>query len=127
MPPVLHIKPQEVESSEKRSKYTVCVVGCGHKGIFYANAFAQAGYQVTCTDANPNVTKKVTKGKTASSKPQEEAQLKGHLNTGQISVSSDRKQAVSQGDIIVIAIGVRLDGQKKIDYSPIVTPRAAPR
>ncbi len=67
MPPVLSLKPEEVDTNEKRSKYTVSVIGCGHKGIFYGNAFAEAGYRVICTDADPTVIKKVSKGRTGRS------------------------------------------------------------
>ncbi len=67
MPPVLNLKPEEVDTNEKRSKYTVSVIGCGQKGIFYANAFAEAGFRVICTDADASVVKKVAKGKTPAS------------------------------------------------------------
>ena len=63
MPAVLNLKPEELDTIEKRSKYTVSVIGCGQKGIIYANAFADAGYKVICTDADPSVIKKVAKGK----------------------------------------------------------------
>ncbi len=66
MPPVLKLKPEEIDTNEKRSKFTVCVNGCGQKGILYANAFAEAGFRVICTDADPTVIKKVAKGKTPS-------------------------------------------------------------
>ena len=59
MPAILNLKPEEVDTDEKRSKYTVCVIGCGQKGILYANAFAEAGFKVVCTDADPTVIKKV--------------------------------------------------------------------
>jgi nucleotide sugar dehydrogenase len=121
MPTVLNLKPEEVDTDEKRSKYTVCVIGCGQKGILYANAFAEAGFKVVCTDADPTVIKKVAKGKTACSQSQVEAKLKSHLNSGRISVSSERKNAVSQSDIIVIAVGAKVDEQKKTDYSQLVS------
>ena len=121
MPAVLNLKPEEVDTNEKRSKYTVSVIGCGQKGILYANAFAEAGFKVICTDADPRVIKKVAKGKTPSSQPQVEAKLKSYINSGQISVSSERKKAVSQSDIIIIAIGAKVDEQKKTDYSQIVS------
>jgi nucleotide sugar dehydrogenase len=121
MPPVLKLKPEEIDTNEKRSKYTVCVNGCGQKGILYANAFAEAGFRVICTDADPTVIKKVAKGKTPSSQPQVEAKLKRHLNSGQITVSNERKKAVSQSDVIIIAIGAKVDEQKKTDYSQIVS------
>jgi nucleotide sugar dehydrogenase len=121
MPAVLNLKPEEVDTDEKRSKYTVCVIGCGQKGILYANAFAEAGFKVVCTDADPTVIKKVAKGKTASSQSQVEAKLKSHLNSGKITVSSERKNAVSQSDVIVIAVGAKVDEQKKTDYSQLVS------
>jgi nucleotide sugar dehydrogenase len=121
MPAVLNLKPEDVDTNEKRSKYTVCVIGCGQKGILYANAFAEAGFSVVCTDADPTVIKKVTKGKTASSQSQVEAKLKSHLNSGKISVSSERKNAVSKSDIIIIAVGAKVDEQKKTDYSQLVS------
>jgi UDP-N-acetyl-D-mannosaminuronic acid dehydrogenase len=121
MPAVLNLKPEDVDTIEKRSKYTMSVIGCGQKGILYANAFAEAGFKVICTDADPTVIKKVAKGKTPSSQPQVEAKLKSYLNSGQISVSSERKKAVSQSDVIIVAIGAKVDEQKKTDYSQIVS------
>jgi nucleotide sugar dehydrogenase len=121
MPPVLNLKPEEVETNEKRSKYTVSVIGCGHKGILYGNAFAEAGFKVICTDADPSVIKRVSRGKTGTSQSQLEAKLKSYINSGQISVSSERKKAVSQSDIVLIAIGAKVDEQKKTDYSQIVS------
>src|ERR1700690_695228 len=117
MPQVLNLKPEEVDSHEKRSKFTVSVVGCGQKGILYANAFAEAGFRVICTDADASVAKKGSKGKIASA--QVEAKLKSYINRGQITVSSERKDAVSQSDIIIIAVGAKVDEQKKTDYSQI--------
>ncbi len=119
MPAVLNLKPEEVDNNEKRSKFTVCVIGCGQKGILYANAFAEAGFSVICTDADPTVIKKVAKGKTPGSLQQVEAKLKSYLNSGQIIVSNERKKAVSQSQIIIIAIGAKVDEQKKTDYSQI--------
>jgi UDP-N-acetyl-D-mannosaminuronic acid dehydrogenase len=121
MPAVLNLKPEEVDSNEKRSKYTVSVIGCGQKGILYANGFAEAGYNVVCTDADPTVIKKVAKGKAPRSQSLVEAKLKSNLNSGKISVSDERKKAVSQSDIIIIAIGAKVDEQKKTDYSQVVS------
>jgi nucleotide sugar dehydrogenase len=118
---VLNLKPEDIDTKEKRSKYNVSVVGCGQKGILYANAFAEAGFRVICTDADPTVTKKMAKAKTVISRPQVDAKLKSHLNAGQIRVSNERKKAVSQSDIIIIAIGAKVDEQKKTDYSQIVS------
>jgi len=120
MPAVLNLKPDDVDTVEKRSKYTVSVIGCGQKGIFLAIAFADAGFKVICTDANLSVIKKVTKGKTAFADPETEVKLKGLINSGQLNVTSELKKAVSQSDIIIITVPAKVDDKKKIDYSEAV-------
>ena len=37
MPTALNVKPEEIDSAEKRSSFLVGVVGCGQKGIFFAS------------------------------------------------------------------------------------------
>lgn len=119
MPPVLYLKPPEVDSNLKRSNYTVSVIGCGQRGILYANAFAEAGFKVICTDADASVVKKVAKGKAPSSEPQAEAKLRGFVRAGQISTSSEAKKAVAQSDIVIVALSARVDEQKKTDSTQI--------
>jgi UDP-glucose 6-dehydrogenase len=69
LPPVLNLKPQDIDTNEKRSKYTVSVVGCGQRGILWADAFAEAGFTVICTDADQSLVKKLGKGKSPYSDP----------------------------------------------------------
>jgi UDP-glucose 6-dehydrogenase len=63
MPAVLHLKPEEIDTKEKRGKYTVSVIGCEEKGVLYAIAFAEAGFKVICTDADQTLVKRLAKGK----------------------------------------------------------------
>ena len=121
MPSVLNLKPEEIDTNEKRSKYTVSVIGCGHKGIFYGNAFAERGYRVICTDTDPTVIKKVSKGRTGSSASHVEAKLKSYIISGKISVSSERKKAVAQSDVVIISIGAKVNEQKKTDNTHVVS------
>ena len=120
MPNVLNLKPEEVDTKEKRSNYLVGVVGCGQKGIFYINAFADAGFKVTCSDSDPSIIKKLAKGKTCFAEPEIESKLKSLLKTGQLSVTSELKKAVSRSDIIIITVPSRVDEKKKIDNSETV-------
>jgi UDP-N-acetyl-D-mannosaminuronic acid dehydrogenase len=119
MPSVLNLKPEDLDSNEKRSKYAVSVIGCGQTGILYANAFAEAGYKVTCTDENQSVLKKLAKGKIFFSNPEIESQLKSHLNTGSLSTSSELKKTVSESDIIVLALSVKINERKNSDSSEL--------
>ena len=89
MPNVLNLKPDEIDTKEKRSKYLVSVIGCGQKGILYANAFADAGFKVTCSDSDPSVIKKLAKGKTPFAEQEIEAKLKSLINSGQLNVTSE--------------------------------------
>ncbi len=65
--------------------------------------------------------KKWRREKSLPQKSEVETKLKSNINKGQISVSNERKKAVSQSDVIVIAVGAKVDEQKKTDYSQVVS------
>jgi len=117
--PVLHLKPIDVDTYEKRAKFSVTVIGCGRKGIFLANSFADAGFNVICTDADVAVVKKTAKGRTAFGRLDEEEKLKGHIAAEKIDVTSDLKKAVTHGDIVIISFSPKIDDQKN-DFAGIL-------
>ena len=120
MPAVLNLKPEDIDNVEKRSKYSLSVIGCGQNGILLATAFADAGFKVICTDTNLSVIKKVTRGKTSFSGPEIEVKLKSLINSGKLNVTSELKKAVTQSDIIIITVAAKVDDKKKIDYSDAI-------
>ena len=117
MPAILRVKPEEIDTIEKRGKYTVTVVGCRQIGILYVTAFAEAGYKVICTDADQSLVKDLAKGKTPFAEREAESKLKRFARTGQLSATSDLKSAVSQSDIIIITFTAKIYGEKSPDYS----------
>jgi UDP-N-acetyl-D-mannosaminuronic acid dehydrogenase len=119
MPAVLHLKPEEIDTNEKRGKYTVSVIGCGEKGVLYATAFAEAGFKVICTDADQTLVKRLAKGKTPFSDREIESKLKSFLRRGQLNATSELKNAVSQSDIIVMTLTAEIDDKKHPDYSEV--------
>jgi UDP-N-acetyl-D-mannosaminuronic acid dehydrogenase len=119
MPAVLRLKPEEIDTIEKRGKYTVSVIGCGQKGILYATAFAEAGFRVICTDADQSLVKRLAKGKTPFSEREMESKLKSFMRTGQLSATSELKSAVSQSDIIIMTLSMKIDDKKSPDYSEV--------
>lgn len=119
MPAVLHLKSEEIDTKEKRGKYTVCVVGCEEKGLLYATAFAEAGFKVICTDADQTLVKYLSKGKTASSNRETEPNLKSFLRREQLRVTSEMQKAVSQSDIIIMTLTAKIDDKKQPDYSEV--------
>ena len=119
MPAVLHLKPDEIDTNEKRGKYTASVIGCEQKGVLYAAAFAEAGFKVICTDADQTLVKRLAKGKTPFSDREIESKLKSFLRKGQITVTSELKNAVSQSDIIIMTLTAKIDGKKHLDYTEV--------
>ena len=119
MPIVLHLKPEEIDTNEKRGKYTVSVIGCGQKGVLYAMAFAEAGFRVICTDADQSRVKRLAKGKTSFFERELESKLKSLVRRKQLSATSELKNAVSQSDIIIMALTAKDDGRKHPDYSEV--------
>jgi len=120
MPNVLNVKPDEIDTNEKRSKYVVSVVGCGPKGILYAYAFAGAGFKVTCSDADASVVKRLARGKTPFREQEIEGKIKSLINAGQLSFTSELKKAVSRSDVIIITVPAKVDDKEKIDSSEAV-------
>jgi UDP-N-acetyl-D-mannosaminuronic acid dehydrogenase len=121
MPSVLKLQAQDIDSQEKRAGYTVSVIGCGQNGMLYADAFAEAGYKVICNDDNPSLLKRLSKVKNCCVDPKIEARLRKHINTGNLTISSMRKSTVSQSDIVILAINVKLDTKNKADNSELKT------
>jgi UDP-N-acetyl-D-mannosaminuronic acid dehydrogenase len=117
MPNVLILKPDEIDSAEKRSKLSISVVGCGRKGILYAYAFAKAGFKVSCVDPDANVIRKLARGKTPFREQEIEGKLKSLISAGQLSVTGELKKTVSRSDVVIVAVPANVDEKKKIDYT----------
>jgi nucleotide sugar dehydrogenase len=111
------MKPEDIDSAEKRGKYAVSIIGCDPIGIFQSCLFAEAGFKVICADADQTIVNLLAKGKAPYLQHETEVKLKGLLKTGQLNATSDIKAAVSQSDIIVVTTQAKVDRKKKADYS----------
>jgi len=114
---ILHVKSEDIDTIEKREKLTVCIIGCGQIGVLHAFLFADAGFNVRCADADQTIVNSILRGKAPFLKRENELKFKNYVKTGRLNASSDMKMAVSQSDIIVITIPVKIDEKKKTDYS----------
>jgi len=117
--PILNIKPEDIDNFEKRGKYTVCIVGCGHVGVLHAVLFAEAGFRVLCFDTDQTVVNNVAKGKAPFSGNDIENRMRRHVKTGHLTATNDIKTAISHSDVVAITVPVRIDSRKKVDYSNI--------
>ena len=114
---IMLAKTEEIDTPEKREKYTVTIIGCEQTGIFQAVLFADAGFKTICADTDPTRINNVTKCKLTGFKGDAENRIRGYLKTSLLSATTDVKKAVSQSDIIAITIPTKIDSKKKPDYS----------
>ncbi len=116
---ILHIKPEELDSVEKRRKYTVSIIGCGRNGVLHACLFAEAGFKIICVDADRALVNRLTRGKFPFLKSRVETLLKKHVKNGCIKATNDVEVAVAQSDVILITTQAKIDREKKVNYSDI--------
>jgi UDP-N-acetyl-D-mannosaminuronic acid dehydrogenase len=116
---MLRIKPEDVDSVEKRKRYTVSVVSCKQIGILHACLFAEAGFKVICVDFDQHIVNSITKGKAPFLGPEIEFVLKNHVKSGDLKATNDMKKAVAQSDITVIATSVKIGSKGKPNYFDI--------
>jgi UDP-N-acetyl-D-mannosaminuronic acid dehydrogenase len=115
---IMQAKPEEMDTPEKRGGRVVSIIGCGQTGILQAVLFADAGFKVTCVDADQTTVGRIAKGKT-SLKLETGARLKNHAKTGQLSATNDLGDAVSHSDLIAITTPVKISSRKKAEYSDL--------
>ncbi len=119
LPAVLHLKPEDVDTIEKRRIYTVGIVGCGLRGVLYAKAFAEAGYKVICVEADQSLVRRLSKGKLQFSSREAESQWRSFVRTGQLNATSEVSKAIAQSDIIIVTLTVKINEKKNPDYAEI--------
>jgi UDP-glucose 6-dehydrogenase len=59
----MQAKAEEIDTAEKRGKHAVSIIGCGQTGIQQALMYADAGFKVTCVDADQTLVNRIAKGK----------------------------------------------------------------
>ncbi|XES78687.1 MAG: UDP binding domain-containing protein [Candidatus Bathyarchaeia archaeon] len=117
---MLHLKEEEVDTPEKRGKIRLNVVGCGQKGVFYALAFAEAGFKVSCTDVDQSAVKRLSTGSLPFGDRQAEVKLKSLLKKGVLNVTGDFDAAVSESDVTIITVDAKVDSKKRVDNASVV-------
>jgi nucleotide sugar dehydrogenase len=117
--PIIHVKPEDLNTTEKRRQYTVCIIGCGQAGILHAMLFAEAGFKVICFDSDQTAINSIAKGKAPFSGDEIQTKLKNHVRVKHLIAANDIKEAVTQSNIIAITIPEKVDSKKKVDHSTI--------
>jgi UDP-N-acetyl-D-mannosaminuronate dehydrogenase len=114
---ILKIKPETLNTTEARGKFTVSIVGCEQTGVLHAVMVADAGFKVFCVDANQTIIDHLTRGRASFLKPELQVKLKNYVKTAHINATTDIKTAISQSDAIFITTSVNIGDKQKPDYS----------
>jgi UDP-N-acetyl-D-mannosaminuronic acid dehydrogenase len=117
MSSALQIKPEDIDTPEKRERYTIGIVGCGQVGIFHAWLSAEKGFKIYCADTDRTMISNIAKGKIPFMQREIALKLRNHVKNGLLNITTDVKFAASQSHIIVITVPADVDNKKKIDYS----------
>jgi len=119
MPEMMTLKKEDINTPEKREKYTLSVIGCGRMGLSHACLFAEAGFKVIAVDVNQRTINLIKKGKTPFMEPRLDVLLERHIKNDHLTATQDTREAASASDIIVFVVPTLIDRRKKPDYSAI--------
>jgi nucleotide sugar dehydrogenase len=115
----LKLSPEEIDTPEKRSRFTISIVGCKNTGILHACLFAEAGFKTICIDADQNLVSLIAKGKAPLLSHEIEAKLKEQTKAGRLQATSNIKAAVASSTIIAVTVPIEVDEKNKIDCSKL--------
>ena len=110
---------EDIDTPEKREKYTVSVVGCGRVGLPTACLFAEVGFKVIGVDSNRRIVDLLKKGKSPFTEPQLRAFIEKQVKSSHFTATTNARKAASASDVIVINVPTPVDKKKKPDYSHI--------
>ncbi len=110
---------EDIDTPEKREKYTVSVVGCGRVGLPTACLFAEVGFKVIGVDSNQRIVNLLKKGKSPFTEPQLHAFIEKQVKNRHFTATTNARKAASASDVIIINVPTPVDKKKKPDYSHI--------
>ena len=114
---IMKLASKDVESPEKRREYTVCIVGCGRKGLITACLFTEAGFNVIGVDSNRHTIHLLKRGKSPFTESDLRKFIEKHTKNSQFRATTNLRKAVSESNIIIFCVPPSLEKGKKPDYS----------
>jgi nucleotide sugar dehydrogenase len=119
MAATMKLAREDVDTPEKREKYTISVVGCGRVGLPTACLFAEVGFKVIGVDSNRHIVDLLKKGKSPFSEPQLHAFIEKQVKSSHFTATTNARKAASASDVIIINVPTPVDKKKKPDYSHV--------
>lgn len=116
---LMNIKEVDVDTPQKRQRFTIGVIGGESTLLQHACVFAEAGFRVVAVDVNHHQINLVKKNTVSSTDSMLNLLMKNHLKDGRFAVISNIREATSKSDIIIFLVQPLVNQQKKPDYSKI--------
>jgi len=117
MSKVMKLAGKDLESPEKRREYTACIVGCGRTGLVTACLFAEAGFKVICVDSSSHTVHLLKRRKSPFTESNLRKFIEPRIKDSPVTATTNIRKAVSESDIIIIAVPTSIDKKKKPDYT----------
>jgi UDPglucose 6-dehydrogenase len=97
----------------------ICMIGAGYVGLVSAACFSNFGWHVHCIDNNQDKIDLLNQGKLPIYEPGLDELVERNVKAGRLSFSTNMGEAVSQADLIFLAVGTpmrRGDGYADLTY-----------
>jgi UDPglucose 6-dehydrogenase len=106
----------------------ITLIGTGFVGVVSAAVYASFGHQVIGLDVDENKIAKLKQSQVPFYEPNLENLLTEQQKTGRLSFTSDYQTAISQADLVIIAVGTPSapDGQADLKYVVAACESLAP-
>jgi len=115
----MELAREDIDTPEKREKYTISVVGCGRVGLSIVCLFAEVGFNVIGVDSNQRIVNLLNKGKSPFTEPQLHTFIEKQVKSSHFTATTNARKAASASDVIVINVPTPVDKKKKPDYSHV--------
>ncbi len=89
------------------------IIGCGYVGLVTGVCLAELGHIVTCVDHNAEKIAMLSLGKSPIYEPGLDALMEKNMSAGRLRFTLNLAQAVSEADVVMIAVGTPPDAANK--------------
>jgi UDP-N-acetyl-D-mannosaminuronic acid dehydrogenase len=117
MPTVMRLAGKDLQTPEKRTQYTICVVGGGKTGIATACLLVEAGFNVIAVDSSSHTIHQLKKGKSPYTETAIRKFIEKHAKNTRFKATTNVRKAVSNSDVIIVGSKASLDKKLKPDYT----------
>jgi len=116
---LMNIKEADVDTPQKRQRFTIGIIGSGSTLLQHVCLFAEVGFTVVAADVNHKLINLSKKDTITSTDSVLNPLLKKYLKDELVTVTSNVRKTTSRSDAIIFLVQPLVTEKKKPDYSKI--------